>query len=503
MPKLVFLWTDIFVWLVFAMTAAYVSRVLGNPNTRRIWRRVFVAPTPMAAAIVMGLFVAIGLLDSVHFRPRIEATPTSVAARPVASSQAVYSGETLSLLDLGFASLRDAREKTYSKPLAYRGFSKEAVDAGGTVVRDYPRLRYGGRLLRDPEREWGADLASRIATGGVIGALVGMMLMLIVTGAVASRRGEGIAAAWRYMRSPATTMPWVTVGRTLLILGPAIGIVLSLAAGYHVFGTDLTGNDVFYRVVKSIRTAIVMGSLTTAATLPFALLLGVIAGYLRGWADDLIQYFYTVLSSIPAVLLIAACVLLIQVFIDKNQQLFETGIERSDLKLLFLCLIVGITEFATMCRLVRGETLKLRELDYIQASQAFGTSAIRIMSRHIVPNVMHIVIITLVLEFSQIVLYEAVLSYVGVGVDPSMSSFGTMLNLARSEMARDPIVWWNLATAFVFMLALVLAVNLFADGVRDAFDPRARTWKPRRLASEIRRKVLAPLALRGRPGLTS
>ena len=499
MPKLVFLWTDIFVWLVFAMTAVYVSRVSNNANSRRTWHRVFAAPTPMAAAIVMGLFIAIGMLDSVHFRPRIETGPRSDGA-PVT---AVYSGETLSLLDLTFASLREAREKTYSLPLAYRAFSKEAVDQGGTTVRDYPRLRYGGRLLRDPGREWLGDIAGRVVTGAVVGLLTGLFVMLIVAGAVASRRNQGIVPAWRYMRSAAATMPWTTVGRTVLILGLLIGIVLSLAAGYHVFGTDLTGNDVFYRVIKSIRTAIVMGSLTTAATLPFALVLGVVAGYLRGWADDLIQYFYTVLSSIPAVLLIAACVLLIQVFIDKNAALFETGIERSDLKLLFLCLIVGLTEFATMCRLVRGETLKLRELDYIQASQAFGTSAARIMSRHVMPNVMHIVIITLVLEFSQIVLYEAVLSYVGVGVDPSMSSFGTMLNLARSEMARDPIVWWNLATAFVFMLTLVLAVNLFADGVRDAFDPRARTWKPRRLASEIRRKVLAPLPLRGRPGLTS
>jgi peptide/nickel transport system permease protein len=157
-----------------------------------------------------------------------------------------------------------------------------------------------------------------------------------------------------------------------------------------------------------------------------------------------------------------------------------------------------------MCRLVRGETLKLRELDYVQASQAFGAGASKIMTRHILPNVMHIVIITLVLEFSQIVLYEAVLSYVGVGVDPSMSSFGTMLNLARSEMARDPVVWWNLSTAFVFMLGLVLSLNLFADGVRDAFDPRTRTFKARRRAlNEIRRKVLAPLPLRARAGITS
>jgi peptide/nickel transport system permease protein len=496
MPKFVFLWTDIFVWLVFAMTAFYATRVATNANARRTWRRVFVAPTPMAAAIVLIVFVVIGLADSIHFRPRINAAPGSKAA-------AVYSGETLSFLDLAFTPLRESREKTYSMPLAYRGFSKESMEEGGTAVRDYPRLRYGGRQLVNPDRDWAGDVVTRAVTGVVLGLVGGMFVMLVVAGAVASRRTGRIVEAWQFMRSSATDMPWRTIARTVLILGMVIGLLVSLASGYHVFGTDLTGNDVFYRVVKSIRTAIVMGSLTTAATLPFALILGVVAGYLRGWADDVIQYLYTVLSSIPAVLLIAACVLLIQVFIDKNPQLFETGIERSDLKLLFLCLIVGITEFATMCRLVRGETLKLRELDYVQAAQAFGAGARKIMSRHIVPNVMHIVIITLVLEFSQIVLYEAVLSYVGVGVDPSMSSFGTMLNLARSEMARDPIVWWNLATAFVFMLSLVLSINLFADGVRDAFDPRARTYKPRRIANEIRRKILAPLPLRGRPGVVT
>ena len=499
MPKFVFLWTDIFVWLVFAMTAYYVSRVATNANARRTWRRVFVAPTPMAAAIVLMVLVVVGMLDSVHFRPRIDAAPGSKAV-----TQAVYSGQTLSLLDVAFAPLREGREKTYSMPLAYRGFSKESVDEGGAMVREFPRLKYGGKSLVHPERDWAGDIAGRIVTGVVLGLVGGMIVMLIVAGALASRRNERIVEAWRFMNSPASDLPWRTVSITVLILGAVIGLLVSLASGYHVFGTDLTGNDVFYSVIKSVRTAIVMGSLTTAATLPFALILGVVAGYMRGWADDAIQYVYTVLSSIPAVLLIAACVLLIQVFIDKNPQLFETSIERSDLKLLFLCLIIGITEFATMCRLVRGETLKLRELDYVQAAQAFGAGSRTIMAKHIVPNVMHIVIITLVLEFSQIVLYEAVLSYVGVGVDPSMSSFGTMLNLARSEMARDPIVWWNLATAFVFMLGLVLSINLFADGVRDAFDPRARTWKPRRrIPNEIRRKILAPLPLRGRPGVVT
>jgi peptide/nickel transport system permease protein len=246
-----------------------------------------------------------------------------------------------------------------------------------------------------------------------------------------------------------------------------------------VLGTDRTGNDVLYQALKSVRTAVVIGSLATLATLPFAIAFGILAGYFKGWVDDAIQYLYTVLSSIPGVLLIAAFVLMIQVWIDKNPQLYETGLERADVQLLLLCVILGVTGWATLCRLLRAETLKLSELDYVQAARAFGVSNLGIMRRHIFPNLMHIVLIVAVLDFSALVLYEAVLSYVGVGVDPTTPSFGSMFNLARTEMSRDPAVWWNLLAAFIFMLALVLSANLFAGAVREAFDPRARAFRPR------------------------
>src|SRR5664280_2955246 len=226
-------------------------------------------------------------------------------------------------------------------------------------------------------------------------------------------------------------------------------------------------------------TAFVIGTLATSATLPCAVVFGVLAGYFKGWVDELIQYLYTTRSSVPNVLLIAACVLMVQVYLDQHTAMFETGTERSDVKIFLLCVILGVTGWATLCRLIRGETLKLRELDFVQAATAFGVSHTRIMVRHIVPNVMHLVLITTVLSFSDLILYEAVLTYVGVGVDPSMNSFGGMINLARSELSRDPVVWWSFVSAFVFMVTLVLAANLFADGVRDAFDPRARSFRPR------------------------
>ena len=148
-----------------------------------------------------------------------------------------------------------------------------------------------------------------------------------------------------------------------------------------------------------------------------------------------------------------------------------------------------MTTWTGLCRLLRAETLKIREMEYIQAAQAFGVSHLRILARHVVPNVMHLVLIAVVLDFSGLVLAEAVLAYIGVGVDPSMNSFGGMINSARLEMAREPMVWWLLAAAFTFMLLIVLSANLLADAVRDAFDPRVRgrtlsVERLRELASE-------------------
>jgi peptide/nickel transport system permease protein len=169
---------------------------------------------------------------------------------------------------------------------------------------------------------------------------------------------------------------------------------------------------------------------------------------------------------------------MVQVYIDTHPELYKTTAERADLRLLCLCIILGVMTWTGLCRLLRGETLKLKGLEYIQAAHALGVRDPAVILRHILPNVTHIVLIAVVMEFSGLVLAEAVLSYVGVGVDPSMVSFGTMINNARLEMAREPMVWWSLAAAFVFMFVMVLAANLFADAVRDAFDPRVRVSRP-------------------------
>jgi peptide/nickel transport system permease protein len=143
------------------------------------------------------------------------------------------------------------------------------------------------------------------------------------------------------------------------------------------------------------------------------------------------------------------------------------------MRLLLLCMILGVTSWTGLCRLLRAETLKIREMDYVVAAQALGVKRLQLLKRHVLPNVMHLVMITVVLDFSGLVLAEAVLSYINIGVDPSTYSWGNMINTSRLEMAREPIVWWSLAASFIFMFTLVLAANLFADVVRDAFDPRS------------------------------
>jgi peptide/nickel transport system permease protein len=483
MPKFVLLWTDVSVWLLVAALVVYFVTVARSSGLAANWRKVFGDAAAMASSVVLIACLLVTLLDSVHFRSLLP--PTAGAPQQAAA----YDTRTRSVLDALLASLIASRESTYSLPLACVSFTKDSVEVGGRIERVAPRLKFACTHLKDPVAERGADLALRIVGGLAIGAVVAAFASALLIAGLARGRAGGFAATARQVWRGTDALPWHAAIGAVTGLSLLVGVALVLGNAYHVLGTDLTGNDVLYQALKSIRTAFVIGTLATVATLPLAVTLGILAGYYKGWVDEMIQYLYTVLSSVPNVLLIAACVLMVQVFLDQHPEMFETGAERADLKLFLLCTILGLTGWAGLCRLLRGETLKLRELEYVQAANAFGVSHGRIMLRHIFPNVAHLMLIVTVLEFSSLILYEAVLSLVGVGVDPSMNSFGGMINLARNEMSREPLVWWSFAAAFGFMVTLVLAANLFADGVRDAFDPRSRSFRARRLSRALLARV--------------
>ena len=461
----VFLLTDIFVYAILLFVLWYMWQVRSDRNLRANWRLAMKRPVAMVSSMVLGFFLLVALTDSIHYRQALPSAPGQATQ---------YSSEANSVLDQLLEPLAAARERSYSEPLSAVAFRKETFERDGVSVRDDPRLRFGGKHLDKPEIELSKDVSQRTVVALGVGACIVVFVLMLGLVVASFLSQQSLTVLVSKFVNGKTEWPWRSMAITFTLMTLAICWVVFLSQGYHVFGTDRTGNSVLVFAMKSVRTALVIGGLTTLVVLPLALLLGVTAGYLRGWVDEVIQYVYTLLASIPDVLLIAASVLLLQVFIDKNQGVFETSLERADARLFFLCLILGITSFTGLCRLVRGETLKLRELEYIQSARAFGVSTPRVLWRHIIPNLMHLVLINTVMQFSSFVLAEAVLSYVGVGVDPKTASFGVMINTARAELAATPLVWWSLTTAFGFMFLIVLSANLLADAIRDAFDPRTR-----------------------------
>ena len=446
---MVILWTDALIYILVFAVLGLVIYLRGKAHIKRPLQKIARNKVGMASLVVLLFFVQIGFLDSIHFKP----TDTK-------------SNEIISLLDYWATPLRAHGEKTYSAPFATTLYSKEIILLpDGSTQWGYPRLEFGGRYLDNPETQYLTDVLKKTGYGLFQGmGLAGISLL-------------GFFGLWYKVRSdksrgyvlPPSLNSVFAVVFTIVSIGYTL---IYLSAYYHVLGTDKVGEDVFYQAIKSIRTGLVLGTLTTLIMLPIAIVFGILAGFFRGWIDDIIQYVYTTLNSIPSVLLIAASILMVQVYMANHQQDFSSVIVRADMRLLFLCLILGVTNWTGLCRLLRAETLKLREMEYVQAAQALGVKESMILLRHILPNVMHIILISVVLDFSALVLAEAVLSYINIGVDPSTYSWGNMINGARLEMAREPIVWWSLSAAFIFMFALVLAANLFSDSVQEAFDPR-------------------------------
>ena len=434
----VLLWTDISIYLFSALFAIFCHQIYKYDGFAQSVRLFFSSRRNASAFIFLLFFFSVAVLDSFHFR-----TDRGIE----------------SLLDFSMSVSALPDEKTYSAPFSIYSTNKESVVAAdGSVTRDYVRLEFAGRHINDSDQVE-ADL-KRIIITGLTSAYTLIPLGLILISCVSIRR--------RYPeRIPIGT---VFISLSILLLGTRL--IAEISPFYHVLGTNKVGVDVLYESIKGIRTAIVFGSITTLSILPFAVPLGISAGFFKGWVDDIIQYIYTTLSAIPSVLLIAAMVLLLDMMLELHLHWFQSSSERADARLLMLCLILGATSWTGLCRLIRAEVLKLSSLDYIQAARCLGSSGIKICHRHLLPNVRHIILISLALDFSGFILAEAVLSYIGVGVDPMTYSWGSMINSARIELSRTPVIWWSLFGAFVFMFTLVVSANLLADGLRDHLDPR-------------------------------
>jgi len=222
----------------------------------------------------------------------------------------------------------------------------------------------------------------------------------------------------------------------------------------HPLGTDSLGRDVFRQVVQGTRIAFEVGILTSLIAIPIAVVLGALAGYFGKRVDDVIVWLYTVFDSIPGLLFILA----IAIVVGKG--------------LVGVCLGIGLTTWVGLCRLIRGEYIKHRDRQYVLAARTIGVNDFAIMFRHILPNVLHLVIISFSLRFPGAILTEVVLSYLGVGVQGE-PSWGIMISDAKLRLWQGH--WWELAGATTAMFFIVLAFNLFGDALRDALDPKLRT----------------------------
>jgi ABC-type dipeptide/oligopeptide/nickel transport system permease subunit len=221
----------------------------------------------------------------------------------------------------------------------------------------------------------------------------------------------------------------------------------------HIFGTDIFGRSVFSKVVRGTQVAMSVGLATSLIAIPIGVILGALAGYFGGWVDDFITWLYTTFSSIPNIMLLISITMIL------GKGLFAVYIA------------LGATSWVTLCRLIRGEVMKHKEREYVQAASAIGGGHIRKLFLHILPNVTHIVIINTSLQFQIAIKSEVILSYLGIGVQGE-PSWGTMIDDAKLELARG--VWWQLAGATLAMFIVVLAFNLLGDALRDSLDPKLK-----------------------------
>ncbi len=224
----------------------------------------------------------------------------------------------------------------------------------------------------------------------------------------------------------------------------------------HLLGTDHLGRDVFQRVVHGSSISMKVGLMTSIIAIPLGILFGSLAGYWGGRLDELIVWFYSVVASIPALLLIISIT-----YVLKGRM--------SAINAIYIA--IGLSSWVGICRVMRGEFLKHKEREYVQAEIALGAGPFRIMFRHILPNVFHLVIINFSLRFPAAIKTEVILSYLGLGVE-KQPSWGLMIADAQQELSRG--IWWQFVGAILAMFFIILAFNLFGDALRDALDPKLK-----------------------------
>ena len=243
----------------------------------------------------------------------------------------------------------------------------------------------------------------------------------------------------------------------------------------HWLGTDYLGRDVLLRAVFAARTAVKVGLVASVISALVGVTLGIFAGYCGGFVDDVVVWIYSTFASMPALLFILAFALLVSKgFLFPPLESFFRGMAlalNTEPGMLAVYLGIGLTGWVALCQVVRAEAIRLREMPYVLAARALGQTHFKIIFRHILPNLMHLVIIYFTMRFAYAVMTEVIVSYLGLGVQTE-PSWGVMIADGQSQLWRG--IWWEMGAATLFMFLLVLALNLLGDALRDALDPRMK-----------------------------
>jgi len=270
----------------------------------------------------------------------------------------------------------------------------------------------------------------------------------------------------RLMRNRAALVSLILLG--LLVLAAAIGPYLTpyrfdqiskddvwappLVHG-HLLGGDSLGRDLLCRLLIGLRVSLAIGVVASAVSLVIGVAWGAVAGYVGGWLDELMMRFVDVLYALPFIFF----VILLMVTFGRN--------------FILIFLAIGAVEWLTMARIVRGQTLALKHMEFVEAARAAGLTGGAIIGRHIVPNLLGPVVVYVTLTIPGVILAESFLSFLGMGVQEPLTSLGTLISSGALSMDQAP---WLLIFPSLTMVATLMAFNLIGDGLRDAIDPKDR-----------------------------